>query len=973
MLAALQQKFRSWLFRPKIESGTVTLNQRRIFILPTRQGIFFAFVLLLMLVGNINYNLSLGYVLTFLLGATAVATMLHAFRNMVQLEVRAGHPDAVFAGDVAQFVFHFHNHGRLPRYHLTLHDGNAHQVTFDIPAQQSVAVKLPVPTVQRGWLDSGRLTLYTEFPLGLFHAWSYLHFDTRCLVYPKPAAPLPLPDSPAQDGAGALNVAGDEDFAGLRSYVAGDSLPRIAWKALAREQGLQVKKFSAQQGHLLWLDWAALPQLASERRLEVLTRWVLDADAQGLRYGLRLPGVELPPAHGVSHRAECLRALALYERSSAARRIQHSRGAARRAPAAPVIYGLLACILLVSVPHAGHLPPWLVMLSATLLGWRAYLAYRASPLPPRWLLLTLTLASVAGIFISFHTLFGREAGVALLILLATLKLLELRAARDATVVIYLACFIIITTFFYSQSIPTALLMLATLLVILTTWVHLQTETLTLRPRLRIAATLLAQAIPLALILFVLFPRVQGPLWGLPQDAYASSGLGDTMSPGSISKLSLSQAVAFRVAFTGQPPLREQMYWRGPVLWDFDGRAWTPGKPLRVNQAHLDSLGNAVDYTVTLEPHHKKWLFTLEMPTQLSIPSGLTYDFQVLQQAPVNARLRYTAHSQLAYRANAEEDPYQLHRALMLPPNLNPRARQLATGWRASLENEDAVIREAITRFNREKFSYTLQPPPLGIHAVDDFLFETRLGFCEHYASSFVFLMRAAGIPARVVTGYQGAEFNDLGGYYIVRQSDAHAWAEVWLSGRGWVRIDPTAAISPARVQNGLAAALPDSAELPFIARTQSPWLIKLRFNLDALANQWNQWVLGYNQERQFAFLTRLGVEDITWQKMALSMGAGVALLIGLFALLMLRRLAVRNNDVAQQLYLKFCRKLEKKGIARSAHEGAQDFAARAAQAKPRLAPAIADITARYVALRYGKKVDSDALRGLRRAVAAFKL
>ena len=312
MLTAFKQKFRIWLFRQKIESGTVTLTQRRIFILPTRQGLGFVFVLLLMLLGDINYNLSLGYVLTFLLGTTAMMTMLHAFRNMAQLEIHASRVDAVFAGDMAQFGFNFHNTSNLPRYHLNLRDDNGHGITFDIPAQQSTEAILPLRAPQRGWLSSGRLTLFTEFPLGLFHAWSYLQFDTRCMVYPKPAAPQPLPATSAQSGMGAFNLAGDEDFSGLRSYVVGDAMPRIAWKALAREQGLQVKQFSTQQGQELWLDWLLLPVVHTERKLEIMTRWVLDADAQRLHYGLRLPGIELPPRHDAAHRAECLRALALF-------------------------------------------------------------------------------------------------------------------------------------------------------------------------------------------------------------------------------------------------------------------------------------------------------------------------------------------------------------------------------------------------------------------------------------------------------------------------------------------------------------------------------------------------------------------------------------------------------------------------------------------------------------------------------------
>jgi uncharacterized protein (DUF58 family) len=239
-------------------------------------------------------------------------SMLHAFRNMAQLQVRAGHTDPVFAGNTAQFAFHFHNHGNLPRYRLTLHDEHGHGTIFDIPAQQSVKIMLAVPAARRGRLRTGQLTLYTGFPLGLFHAWSYLDFDTHCLVYPQPAAPTALPASAAQDGTGISAAAGDEDFAGLRSYVAGDALQRIAWKALAREQGLQIKQFSALQGSELWLDWNLAPAAGTEQKLQIIARWVLDAEAQGLLYGLRLPGTELPPQHGTAHRDECLRALALF-------------------------------------------------------------------------------------------------------------------------------------------------------------------------------------------------------------------------------------------------------------------------------------------------------------------------------------------------------------------------------------------------------------------------------------------------------------------------------------------------------------------------------------------------------------------------------------------------------------------------------------------------------------------------------------
>jgi len=312
VFTTLRQRFRSWLFREKVESGTITLYQRRIFIVPTRQGLAFAGVLLLMLLGDINYVLSLGYVLTFLLATTAIMSMLHAFRNMVKLEIRAGRVAPVFAGDSAEFLFHFHNSGHLTRYGLHLRDDHGHHTSFDLPAQQTVDVKLHLPAEQRGWLSTGSLTLHTEFPLGLFYAWSYIQFDTRALVYPKPAAAAQLPASTAQDGSGSVSTAGDEDFSGLRSYAAGDTLQRIAWKALAREQGLQVKQFNALQGHELWLDWQLAPAEDPEQKLSILTRWILDAEAQGLMYGLRLPGREFAADRGTAHRDECLRAVALF-------------------------------------------------------------------------------------------------------------------------------------------------------------------------------------------------------------------------------------------------------------------------------------------------------------------------------------------------------------------------------------------------------------------------------------------------------------------------------------------------------------------------------------------------------------------------------------------------------------------------------------------------------------------------------------
>ena len=636
----------------------------------------------------------------------------------------------------------------------------------------------------------------------------------------------------------------------------------------------------------------------------------------------------------------------------------------------PLLFGLMLCILMVIAPHADHLPLWVDALCISLLAWHGYLTWNSAPLPGRWLLMTLTVISVFSILIKFHTLFGREVGVTLLILLSTLKLMELRTKRDAVVLIYLSCFIIITNFLYSQSLPTALYMLATLLTIVTVWVHLQVPDSAFRTRLRIAAVLMLQAIPLMLVLFILFPRVQGPLWGLPQDAFASSGLDDNMSPGSMGRLALSDEVAFRVSYQNLMPRRSQMYWRGPVLSHFDGSTWTPGVAVRDDPPQLTDTGQNIEYDVTLEPHNKLWLFMLDMPEHISVPARLTHDFRTLSVKPVSERLRYQASSYLAYRANPQESTGQLRRALLLPPSIDPQSRQLAASWRANSSSNAQIINLALANFRQQDFHYTLNPPPLGYNGIDDFLFVTRQGFCEHYASAFVFLMRAAGIPARVVTGYQGGEYNAFGNYYIIRQSDAHAWAEVWLEGTGWQRIDPTAAVAPERVEHDLSAALSDNTALPFFSRDPPQWLRDLRLNLDRVSYQWDQWVIGYDAERQFAYLTRLGMEA-DWRQMTIIMMSGLGLMMALFALFMLRHLFRRETDKTQIAWLRLCRKLARAGLPRAPHEGPWDYAMRVSTARPELGDAIQDIAARYCLLRYGGLRDEQAQVELTRLIKHF--
>ncbi|MEE8150541.1 MAG: DUF3488 and transglutaminase-like domain-containing protein, partial [Nitrosomonadaceae bacterium] len=602
---------------------------------------------------------------------------------------------------------------------------------------------------------------------------------------------------------------------------------------------------------------------------------------------------------------------------------------------------LLASIAMVLAPHLLRLPPWASVLCVALVLWRLYIAWHSLHLPPRWLLLMLSLTVVGGTYLNYGTIFARDSGVTLLALLTAMKLMEMYSQRDAMIVVFLGYFIVITNFLYSQTILTALYMLLAVLVITATLVgfnHTSERQKTI-VQLRFASVLLVQSIPLMLILFVFFPRVQGPLWGLPQDTYSGiSGLSNTMTPGSISQLILSDEVAFRVNFEGVIPKPDQLYWRGPVFWYFNGKNWLPGKKITRDFIKYERLEKRVQYTVTLEPHNNHWLFALDMPAMLPPESTGSNDYQVLSRTPVRSRMRYKMASYLSYKVGLDADEKELYRALQLPPDTNiggnKRARALAASWRQDIDSDEAIMRKALSMFRNQKFYYTLLPPLLGDNQVDEFLFDTLQGFCEHYSSSFVFLMRSAGIPARVVTGYLGGQINLVGNYMIVRQSDAHAWAEVWLKDRGWVRADPTASVSPERINSGIAAAVPYSDQLPMMARTEFEWLRSMRMSMDAIANSWNQWILGYNPKRQVEFLSRVGMKTPGWKSMTIALIIGTGILMLILAVTMLLQLRYHTYDLVQEAYLKFCDKLAKKGIPRKPYEGARDYAERLAGLRP---------------------------------------
>jgi transglutaminase-like putative cysteine protease len=450
-----------------------------------------------------------------------------------------------------------------------------------------------------------------------------------------------------------------------------------------------------------------------------------------------------------------------------------------------------------------------------------------------------------------------------------------------------------------------------------------------------------------------------------------SGLSDTMSPGSLSSLSLSDAVAFRVQFESGIPPPNKRYWRGPVMFDFDGQTWSASRFI-YGTPRFSNSGEPTSYVVTLEPHNKRWLFALDVPARAVPHSATGADFQIRSFSPVTNRMRYDMSSFLEYSYGMDENAMALHRARQLPAGFNPRTVELAQTLRRKVSDDRALMREILSMFREQSFFYTLTPPLLGRHPVDEFLFNTRRGFCEHYSSAFAVLMRAAGFPTRVVTGYLGGEVNELGDYLIVRQADAHAWVEVWFPDEGWVRVDPTAAVSPLRVEAGISAAVPRSDPLPMLVRGDFELLRQLRFTWDLMANSWNQWVLGYTPERQRQLLTGMGIDDTTWYTLTAIMLALAGIIVVVLALFMLRRLRMHIGDPARVVYLRFCEKLRRKGFARAVEEGPLDYAQRLERARPELASPVLAITRLYVSLRYGSNSDPGMLGQLRQQVREFR-
>ncbi len=631
--------------------------------------------------------------------------------------------------------------------------------------------------------------------------------------------------------------------------------------------------------------------------------------------------------------------------------------------------------VLTILPHGLHFPPSVNLYLLLLTIWQLVSLRWHRFRPGRWSLIAATLGGVAVVFNEYHTLIGYLAGVALLAVMFLLKVLEVRRRRDLTVSLYIAYFVVVTHFLFDQSFTLAIYLFAVMVTATALLMESQRviESRHLTDPLYKTLVMSLQAIPLTLILFVVFPRISHPLWHIGLDSSGVTGMSDRVRPGTISELAISEEVAFRVQFDDTPPTPQQRYWRGLVIWDTDGFSWfnQTGSPFWKLSQDTDT--PLIHYEVFLEAHQQPWLYSLDLPLNSPPQAQLTGDRQLLTRRSVNHPINYRLVSS-PEQHDHRITPDLRQRALTLPENVTQREIDLAMKWKQSAGSDVELVQNALDHFHNQPFVYTLTPPLYPENPIDEFLFDGREGFCEHYATAFTQLMRMAGIPSRLILGYQGGEYNELGDYFIIRQSDAHAWSEVWLEGRGWIRVDPTAAVAPERIRYPILNQdrRPGSPVSFLINRSDfiGQSLRSLTLFLDNANVQWRRWVVGYSREHQFSLMREFGLQNLSHLEWGLMVAGliGVILLSVAFSLMSKGR---HKRPQVVQAYERFCQRLARIGINRTPQEGPLDYARRASRERPDLSAPISRITSCYIQLRYGPDNNTSQLHHLQQEVRAF--
>ncbi|MFO7716690.1 DUF3488 and DUF4129 domain-containing transglutaminase family protein [Desulfosarcina sp.] len=638
------------------------------------------------------------------------------------------------------------------------------------------------------------------------------------------------------------------------------------------------------------------------------------------------------------------------------------------------VSALILALAVAMAPLAIQLPWWAV--GWCVFSW-AYLLVgdKRSWAPlPRGVRLTVFIAGLTAVLLSAGLRFDGGDFMVLLAVMAGIKPLEILSRRDSMATVFLAYFLVITSLFVFENLSMTLYVFISVWVTTGVLIHVNDPGAAIGRQLRLASRLVLVAVPLMALMFLLFPRLSGSFWGSPWAGQGRSGFSTSMRIGDVSRLVLVDEPAFSVTFDLPIPDAHRLYWRGIVFQRFDGAGWHPAN---LQPTRRGGFGGAdlTRYAVILEPHGHRHLFALDLPATVNSQATIMQDHTLLARRPVRQRFQYRAASYLDWGPDAPGEPDDAY--LQLPPNLNPLAAALGDRWSRTLSNPEAVVAQGLAFFKDNDFVYSLRPDRLGLDAVDDFLFVSRKGFCEHYATAFAVLMRSAGLPTRIVGGYQGGRWNALGAFLTVRHSDAHVWCEVWVAGQGWLRVDPTFAVAPDRIDTGIEGALA-GAELPgFLDFNRGDrlarWAETLRQTWEAVNTRWNIWFMGFSAEDQMALLRRLGLSMGRQSGWLLFMVLPALFVAGAILLIRLRNQEHPKppGDELQKIYGRFLEKMARFGLPRPPHQGPLDFARSVTKRHPALQWDVAEITGRYIGLRYGHDDSGNALKDLRKRVRRF--
>lgn len=635
---------------------------------------------------------------------------------------------------------------------------------------------------------------------------------------------------------------------------------------------------------------------------------------------------------------------------------------------------LLAALSVAILPQIFRLPVWIVLWCIVLWGYMLVAVKRNLPIPNKYMRQILAVIGIAGLFMTFRRTMGGAAYVSLLSIMAGLKPLEIQTHRDRMITVFLAYFLVITSLFDFENLAMTLYMFLSVLFTTAVLIRVNNPTDAFKSNLKLAIKIMGQAIPLMVVFFLLFPRLEGNLWGFGKRFSGKSGFASAVSPGDISHLVLNNEIAFRAYFKNQSPEPQYLYWRGIVFWHYNGESWRLAqKAARLRRSF--QVSNVYDYTIRLEPHEERWLFAMDIPITHPEMAGILDDYTMYSKRRIRKRTEYDVKSATIYNTGPLPHWAKIM-GLRLPTRGNPLSRSLAAKLAQHTTSDEEIVQNALEFFSKNEFAYTLRPPPLKKDRIDDFLFRTRKGFCEHYASAFGFLMRAAGVPTRLVGGYLGGEFNPYGNYLVVRQSDAHVWNEVWLSGKGWVRVDPTLAIAPQRIEGGMQSSVPPE-ELPgFLAIRKwgsvSQVIRDILFAWDMLSTQWDIWFMGFSAMEQEELLSKIGVRAQTWKIQAAALCLSIILILALGFLLAKIRKPKKNRDIILENYRKFCKKLSRIGLPKASYQGPLDYADDVISKRPDIQTEVKAITDLYIHLRYQGE-DADSLKTqFRKRIDQFK-